>query len=311
MELLTSKIVPELARAEGMREVVVLWQDPISPLPSIPFARVVRAPNRSLNNRYNVRLLQLATCSAIVLDDDHFCEQRCVGWLWDNWNRAYPPPSLLGTVGRKLDENLNYILPRHKHREPIEGKANFVLPPYMVSAALMNAYSAPQVLTARRYVDEQAAHCDDILLNEMAWSERLVVTRLKWGFGYFRNRSKNISDTGLGSKKHRAAGRTECTKWIMDHFSAKLGPRNGKPRVVDSQNILCARRTMCAIHQAENDREGLNGRALQSLPSHPAHKHGRLRFPRNLTVGVVSNEFFSQDIGRMGGPNLTHPNPNL
>ena len=312
MELLTRTIVPALAASEAIREVVVLWQDPISPLPSIPLARVVRAPNRSLNNRYNVSLLSLGTCSAIVLDDDHLCEPRCVGWLWDNWNRAYPPPSLLGTVGRKLHNktlNYRYIMPK-KGQEPSEGKANFVLPPYMVSAALMNAYSAPQVLTARRYVDEQMAHCDDILLNEMAWSERLVVTRLKWGFGFFANRSQNISVTGISaiSKKNRIAGRTECSKWIMDHFSAKLGPRNGRPRVVDSQNVLCAKRTLCALRQAKRDLQGLDGRALQSLPSQPALSHERgPRFPRNLTVGVVSNEFFTQDIGRMGG----FPNPTV
>ena len=324
MELLTRTIVPALAASEAIREVVVLWQDPISPLPSIPLARVVRAPNRSLNNRYNVSLLSLATCSAIVLDDDHLCEPRCVGWLWDNWNRAYPPPSLLGTVGRKLHNktlNYRYIMPK-KGQEPSEGKANFVLPPYMVSAALMNAYSAPQVLTARRYVDEQMAHCDDILLNEMAWSERLVVTRLKWGFGFFANRSQNISVTGISAirKKDRIAGRTECSKWIMDHFSAKLGPRNGRPRIVDSQNVLCAKRTLCALRQAKRDLQGLDGRALQSLPSQPALSLERgPRFPRNLTVGVVSNEFFTQDIGRMGGfpnptvnltPTRTQPNPN-
>ena len=311
MELLTSQIVPALAKSAAMREVVVIWQDPVSPMPSIPLARVVRAPNRSLNNRYNVRLLALATCSAIVLDDDHFCEDRCVGWLWDNWNRAYPPPSLLGTVGRKLTKNFNYHLPRVRGQEPQDGRANFVLPPYMVSAALMNAYSAPQALAARRYVDEQSAHCDDILLNEMAWSERLVVTRMPWGFGFFRNRTKKIVVRGLGSNKNRAAARTECAIWIMDHFRDKLGPRNGRPRVVDLNEVLCsAKRTQCWEHQQERDREGSNGRALQQLNTLRAKTQRRhLRFPRNLTVGVVGNEFFSQDLGRMGGFLQPGPEP--
>ena len=47
------------------------------------------------------------------------------------------------------------------------GKTTYVLPPYMVSKALMDAYSAPRLQAARRYVDEQAAHCDDILINEV------------------------------------------------------------------------------------------------------------------------------------------------
>ena len=88
----------------------------------------------------------------------------------------------------------------------------------------------------------------------------------------------------------------------MDHFSGKLGARNRRPRVVDSVNVLCAHRTQCQENQAARDLKGEGGRALQALPSRPALSPKRgVRFPRNLTVGVVSNEFFSQDIGRMGG----------
>ena len=144
-----------------------------------------------------------------------------VGWLWDNWNRAHPPPSLLGTVGRKLDKNDKYVLPRHKGQEPIFNKANFVLPPYMISAALMNAYSAPPLLPARRYVDEQTAHCDDILLNEMAWSERLVVTRLTWGFGFWANKSANITSSGLSKKRNRAAARFRRRTGVYDSAKNK------------------------------------------------------------------------------------------
>eukprot|EP00964_Phaeocystis_antarctica_P041515 scaffold23747_cov58-Phaeocystis_antarctica.AAC.1 len=144
-----------------------------------------------------------------------------VGWLWDNWNQAHPPPSLLGTVGRKLDKNDKYVLPRHKGQEPIFNKANFVLPPYMISAALMNAYSAPPLLPARRYVDEQTAHCDDILLNEMAWSERLVVTRLTWGFGFWANKSANITSSGLSKKRNRAAARFRRRTGVYDSAKNK------------------------------------------------------------------------------------------
>ena len=87
LNCLKTKIVPALAKSMAMREVVVLWQDPTKPTPSISLARVVRMPNSSLNNRYRVPLL--ATCSAFLLDDDHMCDQKCVDSLWPSWNHAY------------------------------------------------------------------------------------------------------------------------------------------------------------------------------------------------------------------------------
>ena len=87
LEFLRTTIVPGLAKSMAMREVVVLWQDPTKPTPSISLARVVRMPNSSLNNRYRVPLL--ATCSAFLLDDDHMCDQKCVDSLWPSWNHAY------------------------------------------------------------------------------------------------------------------------------------------------------------------------------------------------------------------------------
>ena len=100
------------------------------------------------------------------------------------------------------------------------GKTTYVLPPYMVSKALMDAYSAPRLQAARRYVDEQAAHCDDILINEVARAERLVVLCLKHFFGFTveQTRGRRSREPAYPRQANRTALRTECARWSWNTY---------------------------------------------------------------------------------------------
>ena len=74
------------------------------------------------------------------------------------WRTSRPSPSLLGF---KVRGNVNNSYRTDKGM-------NYVLPPFLASRRLCEVYSSRRFAELRRYVDEQAAHCDDLLLNLVA-----------------------------------------------------------------------------------------------------------------------------------------------
>lgn len=172
----------------------------------------------SLNHRYAIPLRRSNACSFFVFDDDHVVQKDgALGKMMSAWQTSRPSPSLLGF---KVRGNVN-----NSYRT--DRGMNYVLPPFLVSRRLCDVYSSRRFAELRRYVDEQAAHCDDLLLNLVASEEKLVVQRAAvTGITGVR-----LGD-GVSDQDNRTVLRTEC----MRHLEAGVAALGGgvfPPYVVD------------------------------------------------------------------------------
>ncbi|GAA6057008.1 hypothetical protein JCM3770_000118 [Rhodotorula araucariae] len=150
---------PEYAHL--VEEVILVWNNPAAALPAgLPHSvKVVRSKENSLNNRW-LAARNIRNPVVLAHDNDLVLNQAGIRCLLTVW-REYPD-RLIGPYARQRVD-LDYVLDDLVSRP---APYHFILPRALVGASSALAeYGAPELAPLRDYVDTQAAHCDDLLLN--------------------------------------------------------------------------------------------------------------------------------------------------
>lgn len=163
----------------------------------------------SLNNRFKPAL-PVETAATLVGDDDCFLKRAALDCLWTNWNRG-EADVLMGLEGRGIAKGNVYAV------KPI----HFILPrTWIMPSSVRRLYFSDEYTAVRRYVDTQAAHCDDIavnlLLSNRTQKPHLLVDAVI--------DSLEDSRWGLTSQTNRMGLRTECTRWLLQYFGGRIPP---------------------------------------------------------------------------------------
>ncbi|BGP35412.1 hypothetical protein JCM10296v2_007250 [Rhodotorula toruloides] len=218
--------------ADTVAGIVLVWNRPgVEPPAGLPKSvKVVRAPVNSLNNRWTLTRGLVKTPGMVVTDNDLVLSKpalRCLHRVWHSH-----PTRLIGPFVRRRDGS-SYVLDELVARP---SPYNFVLPRALVgSAELVGRYAEKEWEDARRYVDEQEAHCDDILLNlivgQTTRKAPLRVALPPGSIGDFATYCSPLNrpaSSGLADQSSRAALRSECLAHFMD-------PREGGERVFEAE----------------------------------------------------------------------------
>jgi len=239
-------------------EVIFIWNSasdgispPPLPSPTLRPIRLIVADHNSLNNRWNHSIYP-KTDAVLMMDDDLMLPIPTIGNLFSRWK--YDTDQLVGVVGRNYVDP-TYVYPKNccKMYEKFEkdcmkagatdpaanclakvnteewhsmdsfcDNARFVLPKGMFfHRKFLRLYTFWKRKPLRKYVDVQGAHCDDVAFN-------YVVQNATGKPGVVLNDEVidlPESNSGLydgsseASKQLRLDQRTECVKWIKEHFN--------------------------------------------------------------------------------------------
>ncbi|KAJ8291762.1 Glycosyltransferase family protein 64 protein C5 [Rhodotorula toruloides] len=214
--------------ADLVARIVLVWNRPgVDPPAGLPKSvKVVRAPVNSLNNRWTLTRGLVKTPGMVVTDNDLVLSKPALKCLHRVWQSH--PTRLIGPFVRRRDGS-SYVLDELVARP---SPYNFVLPRALVgSTELVGRYAEKEWEDERRYVDEQEAHCDDILLNlivgQTTRKAPLRVALPPGSIGDFATYCSPLNrpaSSGLADQSSRAALRTEC----LAHFMTEGGEGGGK-----------------------------------------------------------------------------------
>lgn len=209
-----------------IHQVILVWNNPEEsvPLEVVELEgeqfKIVRMKVNSLNNRWIGVLEYVETDMVLNLDDDVYVKR--IGLLcMMNWYHREPnrmiAPFVRNVNGRiyVIDDLLN------------SGSYSLALPRVMMlSKSLLMQYSNRNLQSLHEYVDNQEAHCDDVLLNLVAQRLNILPLRVAlqessvvdfYSQCYIKNR--NLTG-GLALQDKRAKKRTKCVNEIMDRFGS-------------------------------------------------------------------------------------------
>ncbi|BGP11433.1 hypothetical protein JCM10049v2_007340 [Rhodotorula toruloides] len=206
--------------ADLVAGIVLVWNRPgVDPPAGLPKSvKVVRAPVNSLNNRWTLARGFVKAPGMVVTDNDLVLSKPALKCLHRVWQSH--PTRLIGPFVRRRDGS-SYVLDELVARP---SPYNFVLPRALVgSTELVGRYAEKEWEEERRYVDEQEAHCDDILLNlivgQTTRKAPLRVALPPGSIGDFATYCSPLNrpaSSGLADQSSRAALRTECLEHFMD-----------------------------------------------------------------------------------------------
>ena len=195
--------------------VLLVWNNPAVPCPVAaqhPRLAVLSQRSNSLNHRWTRSLPFIRTAAVFNLDDDVFVSRaglQCALRWWRNDTQRLVAPYV-----RLVRADLSYVMDDLR----LGGRYSIALPrALLLSRAHMALYanSPPPLL---RYVDEQEARCDDILLNALVGNAtRRPPLRLLLPAGSVTDHFANcdFGNTpgvgGLTMQRNRSALRSECT----------------------------------------------------------------------------------------------------
>ena len=208
--------------------VILVWNNPDVSCPvHITDPRLVVLPQsaNSLNNRWIHTLPYIHTAAVFNLDDDVFVARtglRCMIEWWRNDSLRLVSPYV-----RLIHSNNTYVMDDLR----LGGRYSIALPrAVLLSRDHLVTYAAndPQLL---RYVDEQEARCDDILLNAAVGSSTgraplRVLLPAESVVDHFANCDFGGMEGvgGLTLQANRSALRSECTLGIAErHFDRGSG----------------------------------------------------------------------------------------
>lgn len=205
-----------------VHRVILVWNAPDIEPPGDLVASdrlvILRMKVNSLNNRWTKVMEHVHTEAVLNLDDDVFVEKKGLICLI-NWWSLYPD-RLVGPFVRKND-GYKYVI------DELFGHTyfTFMLPRVMLlSRSHLMTYRMTQP-AVRQYVDKQAAHCDDIVLNlAVAHKTKKAPFRVLLPedsiVDYYSTCWKDFKqDTaGLGLQDRRADHRSVCLEWLMQRF---------------------------------------------------------------------------------------------
>ncbi|GAA5985635.1 hypothetical protein JCM10908_007052 [Rhodotorula pacifica] len=204
--------------ADVVDSVILVWNAPDhAPPAGLPDkVKVVRAGTNSLNNRWLLGPKYARSGTVVVLDNDLLLSKsgvRCLRTVQQDH-----PDRLVGPFVRRREETV-YVLDELISRS---SPYNFVLPRALVGHSdLLSLYDAPELAPLRQYVDEQEAHCDDLLLNLAASNAtglpplRVALPRASIGdFATYCSPLDRTNSAGLADQTDRWKHRSEC----LQHF---------------------------------------------------------------------------------------------
>ncbi|BGO95673.1 hypothetical protein NBRC10512_007371 [Rhodotorula toruloides] len=231
--------------ADLVAGIVLVWNRPgVDPPDGLPKSvKVVRAPVNSLNNRWTLTRGLVKTPGMVVTDNDLVLSKPALKCLHRVWQSH--PTRLIGPFVRRRDGS-SYVLDELVARP---SPYNFVLPRALVgSTELVGRYAEKEWEEERRYVDEQEAHCDDILLNlvvgQTTRKAPLRVALPPGSIGDFATYCSPLNrpaSSGLADQSSRAALRTECLEHFMDpHRGGVGGEKRGFGPEASPQGSLVA-----------------------------------------------------------------------
>ncbi|GAA5871600.1 hypothetical protein JCM3774_006308 [Rhodotorula dairenensis] len=209
--------------ADLVGSILLVWNAPDhAPPDDVPDkVTVIRAASNSLNNRWLMAPDYAQTSAVVVLDNDLLLSKsglRCLQTVQQDH-----PDRLSGPFVRRREDTI-YVLDELVSRP---SPYNFVLPRALVGhAELLALYSEPELASLRTYVDQQEAHCDDLLLN-LAASNATGLPPLRIAlppssisdFATYCSPLDRANSAGLADQNDRWQHRTEC----LQHF---LSPPN-------------------------------------------------------------------------------------
>lgn len=208
-------------------KVILVWNNMEEPVPStIPTPDdfpgrlvVIRPSANSLNNRWIDTLAHIDDDegSVLNLDDDLYTTREGLICML-NWH-SKEPNRMVAPFVRRIEENSTYVM-----SELLDGSAySVVLPRIMlVPVKFLRVYASEAFKNFRTYVDEQDAHCDDIVMNVVAQQTanvpplRVLLPENAVIDFYSNCWSQSKEETGgLGLQTGRTERRSECVREIM------------------------------------------------------------------------------------------------
>ncbi|KNC75177.1 hypothetical protein SARC_12292 [Sphaeroforma arctica JP610] len=210
--------------------IILVWNNPDVAAPEIDGVMVLSATKNSMNNRWILPLPYIRTDAVLVLDDDLLVSKDGILCLYRWW--CLYPERPVGTFARRIetrDDSYEYVMSELFGDREIDSKGayNIILPRIMfLSKNLMSKYAA----TSKKlldYVDDQGAHCDDILLNTLSIKDsgtiglRVVLPRDSvvdcYDIGFQRGLDgfHGLSNTKGGN---RTAMRKQCSKFVIEEL---------------------------------------------------------------------------------------------
>lgn len=209
-------------------KVLLVWNNMERPVPKVVPQEserfvIVRPTVNSLNNRWTLTLPHVKTDLVLNLDDDLYITKAGIicmmGWQQKEKTRV------VGPFVRRVEGSGTYILDELKD----SSHYSMVLPrALMAPRVLLEHYSLKEHTSMRQYVDDQIAHCDDVLLNLVALRkfekpplrvvlpEHTIVDYYSQCWG----QSKNLTG-GLGLQKGRTPKRSQCVKHLVGEMKFK------------------------------------------------------------------------------------------
>ncbi|BGP54624.1 hypothetical protein JCM8202v2_002211 [Rhodotorula sphaerocarpa] len=207
--------------------IILVWnapgEEPPRDLPDK--VEVIRADVNSLNNRWLLAPAYAAPGPMTVLDNDLLLSPaglRCLQAV-----QRDHPDRLIGPFVRRREDTI-YVLDELMTRP---SPYHFVLPRALIGHSdLLELYAKEELAGLHAYVDEQEAHCDDILLNVAVSNEtRLPPLRLALppdsisDYATYCSPLNREQSAGLADQTDRWKYRSECLQHILTEPGFSLG----------------------------------------------------------------------------------------
>ncbi|GAA5969782.1 hypothetical protein JCM8115_001844 [Rhodotorula mucilaginosa] len=227
--------------ADVIHSILLVWNEPDhEPPEDLPDKVVViRAASNSLNNRWLLAPEYAQTGPVVVLDNDLLLSKsgiRCLHTVQKDH-----PDRLSGPFVRRREDTI-YVLDELVSRP---SPYNFVLPRALVGHSdLLSLYGEPELAALRTYVDQQEAHCDDLLLN-LAISNLTGLPPLRIAlppnsigdFATYCSPLDRTNSAGLADQTDRWQHRTECLSHFLTppNFDLDASPEEETVAVCNSE----------------------------------------------------------------------------
>lgn len=216
-----TKVLLHLSKSPVYKEILLIWnseQDP--PIGNVDRVRVLKQSKNSMNNRWMLADT-LKTDAMITVDDDMILAERSAKCMYSTSKRY--PNRIIGGWVRGIC-NGKWWSGEKGSSDPSCKTGTMVENPMIVTRALLRKYASEEFSNLRSYVDSQAAHCDDVLINSVAQRATkkapVSVAATLEHYGH---------SSGLFSQGARQTLRVEC----YNHIMANLNLPAVTPETVD------------------------------------------------------------------------------
>ena len=200
-------------------EVILIWNHPREDPPILPSkTKVYRMTKNSLNNRWTIGLEAAKYNKILNLDDDIEISLGAIMCMFHALRSR--PRAIVGPYARFFETNGKYSMSELRdYNLPYR----MILPRVLMAEknTLMAYSNWPQLFP---YVDNQEAHCDDVLLNMAVVHNKSEVLRLAFpaeSIGdYWQScmNEKGVKKGGMAGQRDRTQLRTDCIQEFLKHI---------------------------------------------------------------------------------------------